>query len=246
MTRATGCLIAISMLSIFGHASAVTITFDSISPGSLHNSVVDSGYQITATNGPPFYITTGGSWCSAGCPSNGTPYLLTQAPQTLSLTSLNSTPFDFASFQFGERFTFEAGPSQISVVGNRADGSMVSEVFDFDHVNDGPGPLADFQTAFLSNSFSGLLSVQFNVGVFYAYSLDNLVVNPTVPATTVPEPAGPGLFAFGVGLLGILLRRRKRRQSLPADGVRFASLQCGQQHQRMSTVREFQIARLQI
>jgi hypothetical protein len=84
-------------------------------------------------------------------------------------------------------------------------GSTVSASFALDHINDGSGPLVDFQTFVLPHSFSGLVSVTFNgSGGFYDgpefivndFSLDNISV------FAVPEPATLVLLAFAlVGML---------------------------------------------
>ena len=194
-----------------GPARAVTtLGFDEIAPG-LHASIDSQGFSVAGDSG--FFISDDQpTFCSPECPFNGTPYLLTQGGENPIVLS-SDTAFDLFSFQYAEQHvgTFFHAAS-VEVTGTLATGGSVFASFTIDGVNDGSGPLDDFQYAILPESFRNLDSVSF-LGADGAapnadrFSLENLVVVP------VPEPSAALLVAGG--LLVLSLRGRRSAPKTP-------------------------------
>lgn len=182
-------------------ALAVNISFDSLplSWNGLVNNQIDSGFVISGTS--PYWIGSGANFCNPQCPENGTHYLLTQWEDTIKLKLVSSGPFSAISFQYAEQYVGLPYAPEINVVGHMLNGGITTASFFVDGINDGSGPLIDFQTALLPSSFNNLIYIEFSTPGTSHFSLDNIQVS------AIPEPAS---YAFMIaGILGISLLRRK-------------------------------------
>lgn len=138
-------------------------------------SLSSEGFVIHNLGSLPAEITP----CDPPCPDNGTQYLLTQFDGLLRLTNSTGHDFSLVSFDAGESFSglpsFWA--SQIVLTGEVLGGGTVQASFSLDFVNDGPGPLNDFQTFVLPPTFRGLTALTITgsgSAVRDDFSLDNL------------------------------------------------------------------------
>jgi hypothetical protein len=201
--------VGIGILSLGVNAAAAVITFDSIPAswgGHLYNSISDSGFNVI-NSAQAFYISDGASFCIPQCPENGTHYLITQweiGRGAISVSANNGSSFDLTSFQYAEAYVGLPYSPDVSVVGHLSDGGIVTASFVLDGINDGAGPLIDFQTAMLPTTFQNLTSVEFKAAYRQIISLDNIV------ATPVPEPSSLAFLICGFGAV-IPLYPLKRR-----------------------------------
>lgn len=174
-----------------GVANATSITFDrlpsSMDTGGVFQNVNDSGYTVEAT-GSWFWISTGDS-CLPACADNGTQYLTTQiGPEPIAVYKNDAGLFDLVSFDYGEtHIGNRSAASYINVTGFVQDGTVVTETVFLDFVNDAAGPLVDFQTAVLPDTFRNLTMVHFATDEhFKVFSLDNIVVNDLDAEMLIP------------------------------------------------------------
>ncbi|MDD3814226.1 MAG: FG-GAP repeat protein [Desulfocapsaceae bacterium] len=162
-----------------------TITFEEFSTGLLNNGV-EAGYEIST--GLAYFISDGAEFCTPECPENGTQYLLTQNGNTpITIKRTNNKPFSLLSFDFAEQHIDVAYATQIDVIGTLKNGSTITETFILDGINDGSGPLDDFQKGILPDSFKNVTSVNFvwtGSPTSLRYSIDNISVQ-TVPQSDV-------------------------------------------------------------
>ena len=183
---------------------AENLSFDEVSPG-IHGSVSSQGF-VVATDLAFFVASDQPTFCSPECPFNGSPYLLSQnGVNPIVLSHADSVPFHLFAFDYGEQHVgFSQSASSVQVTGLLASGGSVVASFLMDGINDGSGPLNDFQLALLPDGFRNLDSVSF-VGIggptSDRYSLDNIVV------VAIPEPSTGLLVAEG--FLGLALFRRR-------------------------------------
>lgn len=189
-------------LGVGRSAEGTSLTFESVTSTfyPLGTSVTDSGYRLTNVAGDMYGLL--GHGCTPSCAFNGTQRMLaydSTAPALL-LTKDDGAPFALYQFDLGESFSTipSIWAKSLSVEGTLAAGGTIVAVFGLDGVNDGSGPLVDYQTQVLPAGFSGLSAVKF-VGlggdVKSEFTLDNLVV-----ATPVPEPSSLLLVAIGVAI----------------------------------------------
>lgn len=193
---------------------AAVVTFDEpFTPFSgAGQSTTTQGFEFDfgADNTAQIFVG-GGVSCSPDCPLNGTRILQSfdsGLHTAVTMSRSDGRPFNLRQFDAAESHVgldFEA--TQIDVIGTRMGGSTVLASFVLDQVNDGSGPLLDFQTFVVPRSFSGLVSVSFNGsgGIFDGptffrddFALDNIVI--------VPEPATLAL--LGIAIAGLVWRRR--------------------------------------
>ena len=195
------------MLVLFNPtAHSAIISFDGVPSsweiGTIKN-ITDSGYNVSAT-GQWFWISDGtAEFCVPDCPVKNSQYLMTQhaGNEPILVTSADGNSFNLMSFEYGERHITQAYAPQINVIGKSQDGEEITASFVLDGVNDGSGPLNDFQTAVLPEAFRNLVSIEFSTSG-EGFSLDTIIVNP------VPLPAAFWLFSTAiVGLIGILRNR---------------------------------------
>lgn|GEM_PF-6523789 len=150
-----------------------TISFEGF-PLGLFNSGVESKFVLSTASS---FIKDGLSYNFA-CAFNGTQYLNILSPNnSVTIEQINGNPFNLISFNLAEGNVGLPYPTWIDVIGTLSDGGTVTESFLLDGINDGSGPLNDFQTVILPVSFQDLISVEF-VGRGYPtayFSIDNVV-----------------------------------------------------------------------
>jgi hypothetical protein len=112
-------------------------------------------------------------------------------------------PFGLVSFDLAEYSTNSPGPITLHVVGYGLQGQRIA-VLDLttDGINDGIGPLADFQTVTFDSHFANLYRVEMTTDF---WSLDNLVISG------VPEPSAGVLVLLGAACAFGRSRIRSRR-----------------------------------
>lgn len=195
----TSGLMALFLQSASAHA-VTTISFDRLATsweaGPLFDSVTDSGFTVQAT-GSPFFISSGSADdCAPQCAEKDSQYMATQTGhEAISVYKNDAGLFNLHSFEYAERHIEREFPAQIHVTGHVWDGSVVTATFLFDGINDGSGPLNDFQTAVLPDSFRSLTSIEFVSDTFSdRYGLDTIVtveldagiISPTACELTYP------------------------------------------------------------
>ncbi len=208
-----GTIALLAAMLLFPLSSAATvITFDQTDDDFLE-WLDEGGFRVESD--VPFFIG-GATFCSPDCPDNGTHILMVQDGWVaLRVRSLDGAPFALRSVDIGESFVNFPGPTAVLVRGITADGQTVEQSVTLDQVNDGTGPLVDFQLVELSSAFEQLESAELVVPPpplqgWHRYTLDNVVVEGTSPVA-VPTLSGRGL-ALLIALLGVVavatLRRR--------------------------------------
>ena len=188
-----GILVLVFAILFLQTAHAVTtISFDRLATtsdtGSLYYSVIDSGFTVQAERAP-FFISTGSADdCIPECAETDSQYLSTQnGDEVISVYKNDSGLFNLHSFEYGERHIDREYPAQIHVTGHVWDGTVVTATFLFDGINDGSGPLRDFQTAVLPDSFKNLTSIEFVSDTFSdRYGLDTIVTVELDDGVTSP------------------------------------------------------------
>jgi hypothetical protein len=195
------------LLTVCFGQGTLTFTFEGQPRGTSQQYGIysESGMQFGMVFGPGSVYLSGGG--VPGYPDNGTGYLY------MPDGSLSGLRFGFNVFQSTPSVTFNLvsfdaaeyaglGAQTLEVVGYKYQimGPIitVTNYFTLDGINDGTGPLQDFETFHPDSSFVNL----FQVDVFNArWSLDNLVVSG------VPEPSSGALLLLA-GLCGLSLLRR--------------------------------------
>jgi hypothetical protein len=194
-------------------AHATTITFDdgnytTNTTIQTTTTFTDLGYQLTYTpinNGPFLQITsTPGSVIA----SDGTNAWYSYNNGSLTITQVGGGAFSLTQLDAAQTFTGLNRILDLSVQGVTASGSTISEV-----ITTLPGGADVFHTYALSSAFDDVTSVTISgIGAYPTteFSLDNLALGAAV---TTPLPAALPLFATGLGGLGLLGWRRKRKQA---------------------------------
>jgi len=176
-------------------AISSTITFEDFSTG-LYNNGVEAGYVISTRFG---YFIGRGTSCYPECSENGTQYLLTQhGNDPITIKRANNKPFSLLSFDFAEQHINLGYATQIDVIGTLKNGGTITATFVLDGINDGSGPLNDFQKGVLPESFKNLTSVDFvwtGSPITLRYSIDNIAVQ-TVPQSNILQFISPILSAI--------------------------------------------------
>ena len=136
-------------------------------------------------------------WVGGGIasrPENGTAYLQATLHANLGFGffTFPSTWFSFLSFDLAEYDTGYPGTLTVQVIGYGGQGVRYTNVFTTDGINDGTGPLQDFQTFYPDSQFAQVYRVDILTGHF---SIDNVVIGG------VPEPTAGGLILLGTVLL---------------------------------------------
>ena len=179
------------------------ITFDGppmIPPGTgvVATNYSESGMAFRPI--PPSYgFSRYGEGAPGGGPDDGSTYLSAAVTQSLMFNSVDGLGFNLVSVDLAEYSAAFQEPITVHFVGYRQDGSIITTDFITDGIIDGTGPLADFQTFYFDQEWSGLTRVEIPTSL---WSLDNLVVS-------VPEPTSGILAILGAALTALSLRRHK-------------------------------------
>jgi hypothetical protein len=156
-----------------------------------------------------FYVLPSGTYNSKD-PSNittGTPWL--------TLTGHNSTITGYPTGWQGDLFATASGSITTPGTGSGgagyldATGGPAAIFMQTQTQHDGLGGLADF---FMTTNFSAIPGGSFvgGNGVTYAIEGGATITGSTMP---VPEPAEIGLLGLGLGVLGLMLRRRSKEEA---------------------------------
>lgn len=188
----------------------MTIGFDAQPPGTISHASVynESGMRFWNPNGPHTLVLNGGVVTFDGThfpfPENGTSYLQPSGDGAwLAFQSTSLEPFGLLSLDLAEYSTNSLAPITVHVVGYGLQGQRIGEVnLTTDGINDGIGPLADFQTFTLDSRFANLYRVEMTTDF---WSLDNIVISG------VPEPSTSALLLLAAACaFGRSWIRRKR------------------------------------
>ncbi len=208
--RSVAMLVVVALLATASNAAeAVIITIDfedlAVPVGGQINppegvAVVSQGFNFAP--GPANLATGLGDIhihhdSNGRGPKNGTNVGGTHSD--VVVTNAGGSAFSLFSFDY-------AGWSQpelnIVVTGTFQGGGTIATTFIPDGVNDGTGPLADFENFSLGTDWVNLQGVTFEDGD--SFVLDNITVG------TIPEPSTVVLLlTAAIGFLGIVWRRRK-------------------------------------
>ncbi len=212
-----------------GAALSATIDFEDVDLISTFGvtSISSRGFTFTARN-PGLGTLINGNPCAPDCAANGAKTLSVSGfgagvgsgdsgTQPVRLTNDRDLPFQLLGLDVAE---FTSTPSnnadRIQLTGNVVGGGSISQVLLLDGVNDGPGGVADFQSAELDTIWDTtlLLSLDFqgfrsSTPSFFneAFMLDNVRVR------AVPEPStllGTAM-VVGLGTLHAMRRREAAR-----------------------------------
>lgn len=238
-----GSVVSAFLLTLGGGvAGATTLTFATGgSFGTFYGDTTysEAGFDISGTGpaaGPYKDIFHVGSSCT-GCPFQPDGYAYASIQYTFSggshslfgfysyastliLRKSDLSAFTMQGFQgaefFGPPFNSDHA-SAIRVTGIRGDASTYIQDFLIDDVNDGTGPLPDFQTfsfgssdAFVEMQFTGLPGV---LGEYFPgygpgldFTIDNIVLDEGPAPPEVPEPLTLAMVGSG---LAVMARRRR-------------------------------------
>lgn len=203
-----------AILSIQAHA--VTVDFEDV-PAYTYQDFSSGGFDFSLV-GDGAAVTPTGSYCGAQCPDNGTQYFVAPyGPESTSLTMTKAGGglFGLSSFDGAGAFNFGEGsifiPNQIDVTGVLAGGGTVHQAFQIDKSTGSTGGL-NFTSYAFSSSFTNLVSVRFSssgsdLSEFNGFSIDN--INATA-VTAVPEPETYAMLLAGLGMMGVVGRRRRK------------------------------------
>jgi hypothetical protein len=170
------------------------------------SSYTESGMHFWHPNGPEGLVLLGGGIPSL--PDNGTGYLAPGSAGALAF-SFNTSPFHrffgLVSFDAAEYDTSLPGPVSLQVVGYGGQGLVVTNNIATDGINDGTGPLQDFETFHFGPQFANVYQIDIFGGRF---SIDNLVISG------VPEPSASALVVLGtvsaIGRAWVMRRRPEK------------------------------------
>lgn len=145
--------------------------------------------------------------------SNGTQYVGLD-PSIIVMSRIDGGAFSLSGFDAAEGFWVGGGrvgfATKLRIEGSRIGGGTATATVEFDGLNDGTGPGADFQSFALPWVFGNLSAVTFQAlnakgePDFVFFSLDNLHV------AAVPESAEWMVLSLG---LGVIAARTHRRES---------------------------------
>jgi hypothetical protein len=164
------------------------------------SSYSESGVQFRDPN-PYSSLALVGSGVSWG-PSNGSAYLMVTEDASLRFRFDNLMLFNLVSMDLAE-YNNLPGSVTVHVIGYKLQDELAGSVdLITDGINDGPGPLVDFQTFIFDSRFHDLYRVEITTDRF---SLDNIVLSG------VPEPSGGALLLLGA-VFGLGWRRGKKKK----------------------------------
>ena len=196
-------------------SQTTTLDFEDVpsSPGVVPG-VISKGFSLSNSFG--VYVASGPSYCSPECPGGSGHYIIAQGSLPtgpVTLQRQDGQPFSLISFDFAETNVNVGYPPEIHVEGLGSAGGPVTFSVALDGVNDGSGPLTDFQRAFLPEGFRNLRSVNFtgSTGTSldrFNYSLDNIQVSSETAGIPILDTWTRVLFGLLLGLAGALVLRR--------------------------------------
>ncbi len=104
----------------------------------------------------------------------------------MEVKAVNNGAYTLISIDVAEYSTVFARPQSVTLSGTRSDGSIVTTTFTTDGIIDGTGPLNDFQTFYLPDTFRDIVSLTTDNII----ALDNLVlstqrVTPAAPTVEI-------------------------------------------------------------
>lgn len=154
------------------------IDFDSTPTGAclnITNSFSTQGFRFTTEAISNLFSCDG---TRLDLPYNGTTYLGSEEPATITVVREDGASFSLDSIDLGELFTNQGPGQQVQIVGTPETGGPVSITFTLDDVNDGPGGADDFETFAFPSGFVDLVSVTMT-GIHPTdprFSLDNIAL----------------------------------------------------------------------
>lgn len=162
---------------------------------------LESGMRFWNPYGPNNLTLAGGGVNNR--PENGTGYLQVTPGANLvfGFYTFPGTLFNLLSFDAAEFATNNPGPVSLTVVGYQGMDIAVTNYFTTDGINDGTGPMQDFQTFLLTSQFVDLYRVEI---LSDRFSIDNVIISG------VPEPSTLGLVLLAT--LCVLARPRIRQR----------------------------------
>jgi len=168
----------------------VQCRFEGQAPGTTLTLMecTESGVSFRNPFGPQPLVLTGGG--RNELPENGTGFLAvpTGAKLAFGLYTFPGITFSLMSFDAAEFLTNFPGPVSLQVVGYKGMDLTVTNVFTTDGINDGTGPLTDFQRFNLDAQFVDLYRVEI---LSDRFSIDNVLIGG------VPEPSTCALVLVG-------------------------------------------------
>lgn len=221
------------------HAQAALIDFEDVTATGIGEPCF--GFGLASVGCQPFLDSTGFRFTSPDVGYSNHAHLISThflyAPQSrptndgaqyigydssiLVIARIDGAAFSISGFDaaegflnYGSRVGFAA---RVRIEGSRIGGGTETVTVEFDGLNDGNGPNADFQTFALPAAFSNLNAVSFHAlnaagdPDFVYFSLDNLHV------AAVPEPAECLLLTLGLGAIAGRARRRGSRGTTPTE-----------------------------
>jgi len=181
----------------FSNAQALIIDFEGIAqPGDAASF---NGLTLS-TEGYSFQIHTGAVISSTYYPdnyndhgtNNGTDWLMHASDHPMVMTQFNGNAFSIQSMNFNSWHISD----EVTIIGEYSNGGMIIENLLFT-------PLLESYT--FSSGWVGLSSITF-VAPSANIAIDNIVVT-----SAVPEPETYAMMLAGLGLLGVMARRRKQK-----------------------------------
>jgi hypothetical protein len=175
------------------YGQSITIDFEEVSPSIGALSVVESkGFSFSNPAGT--FVASGPSYCSPECPGGTGHFIIVQGTLPSGHVTLqrdDGQSFSLVAFDCAETNVGTFFPGMIQVDGVTPSGSNLTPLFvTLDGVNDGSGPLVDWQHAILPDTFANVKSVAFggmdNSADHFSYSLDNIQVSPPSQPIAIP------------------------------------------------------------
>ncbi|MET0265607.1 MAG: NF038120 family PEP-CTERM protein [Duganella sp.] len=239
-TLAAAALGALALMSA-APAMADVINFESVGPGIYGGgeTFTDAGYTLSVIDSPAGAAGFAGAVLDgtdpnacdvAACPTgNSSFYYAGLNDGSLKIQRADNTQFRISGLDYGflapvgnlDPFSY----GQLTVVGTKSDGGILSFAYDFPVLSQGASPfvslslLNDFGSATLSSLTIGSCLFDGNGGCFSVlsgaenlgqFALDNLQVS------TVPEPETYAMLGLGLGLVGWMSRRRSKADQAAA------------------------------